>query len=172
MAVELQKTLGEKIIVGEEIMTSEGELIGLFLTKIVNAGMTAEATAKAIKAQNGLVYVPHPFETVRKGVSLETLDQIADLVDIMEVNNGRALLQNHGPAAAKWARLSNTAGVASSDAHGYKGLGTTYTILKELPSCENLMSLLPMARMIASRPPLKTLLYPKANRLRKLLIKR
>lgn len=168
-AIELSQTLGEHIIVGEEIMTSDGEIIGLFLDKVIEPGQTALETALAIKKQNGFVYIPHPFETVRHGVSETTLDSLAEHVDIVEVHNGRAFFQNRGPKAATWARLHDKVMAASSDAHGRKGLGTTYTSVNDPVAADNLLEQLSKARHTAGRPPLRTLLYPKAHRLRKKL---
>lgn len=169
LALLLHAEFPEKIIVGEEVMTTSGELIGLFLTQPIPAGLPALEAAKLIRLQGGLVYVPHPFETNRHGLTKEALEEIRGLVDVVEVHNGRALLQNRGPQAATWARLNHMLGAVSSDAHGLKGVGTTYTILKELPTAKNLMEQLPHARLVAGRPPLKTLLYPKAHRLKKKL---
>jgi predicted metal-dependent phosphoesterase TrpH len=165
-AVGIQKELGAQIIVGEEISTKDGELIGLYLTNTVPAGLSAQETVAVIKAQGGLVCVPHPFETVRKGITQETLDSIERNVDIIEVHNGRAVFQNKGPQAATWARIQNIVGVASSDAHGSRGLGTTYTTLNEVPTKETLVELLQTARLTTKRPPLLSLLYPKLHRLR------
>src|SRR5262245_43185713 len=64
----LHDQLGEQIIVGEEIATSEGEIIGLYLTSVVPSGLSAAETVRAIKDQDGLVYIPHPFETLRNGL--------------------------------------------------------------------------------------------------------
>lgn len=171
-AQRLHSSLGNRIIVGEEITTTEGDIIGLFLTSLVAPHQSPLATAKAIKAQGGLVYLPHPFETVRAGLSEDALISIAKLVDIVEIYNGRALFQNHGPKAATWARLNRKATAASSDAHGYKGLGTTYTSIADIPNAKNLVKLLAKARFTTSRPPLKTLLYPKINRLNQYLRRR
>lgn len=159
----------EKIIVGEEIDTSEGEIIGLYLTQRVVPHQSPQATITAIRSQGGLVYIPHPFETVRSGLTAGALETIQNHVDIVEVHNGRAVFQNRGPQAATWARLHGKPAVASSDAHGKKGLATTYTIVNELPSKENLLELLVHARCIINRPPLYSLLYPKYNRFRKRL---
>ncbi len=65
-ASDLQAQLGVRIIVGEEITTTEGEIIGLFLSKGIPPGLSPEETIHRIRRQNGLVYIPHPFETVRK----------------------------------------------------------------------------------------------------------
>jgi predicted metal-dependent phosphoesterase TrpH len=135
-AVELQKELGDHIIVGEEINTTDGELIGLFLSERIPRDLSAKETIKVIKAQGGLIYVPHPFETVRRGVTKETLESIMAEVDIIEVYNGRAVFQNMGPQALTAARLNQKAGAASSDAHGAKGLGTAYSIISDVPTAK------------------------------------
>lgn len=169
LALSLNKSLGNQIIVGEEIMTREGELIGLFLQKLVAPGQSVEATAKAIKAQGGIVYVPHPLETVRKGLKQSALDDITEIVDVVEVQNGRAAFQNRGPQAATWARLNRKVMAASSDAHGYKGMGTTYTQIAAMPSANNVIGLLAKGRLTVGRPPLYTLFNPLAHRLHKML---
>lgn len=168
-ALGLQKALGDKIIVGEEITTTQGEIIGLYLKQPISPGLSAKETAQMIHSQGGLVYIPHPFETVRRGIQLEVLDAIVELVDIIEVHNGRALAQNFGAKAATWAKLNNKAGAASSDAHGYKGLGYSYSILNEAPSRGALVSNVRMTALARRRAPLYTLLYPKLHRLSKLL---
>lgn len=82
---------GVSVIVGEEVMTSEGEVIGLFLTERVPAGMSPEDTVRAIRAQGGVTYVPHPFDEKRRRTVLnrEALHRIAPEVDLVEVHNGR-----------------------------------------------------------------------------------
>lgn len=166
-AIELRQVLGDAIIVGEEINAYEGEIIGLFLKERVPRDMSALETVQAIKKQGGLVYIPHPFETVRRGIPKDTIEQIMDHVDIIEVFNGRAVFQNKGPEAATVARLNDKPGAASSDAHGVKGLSTTYSQIKHRPTVDNLAEQLQTAHLTMNRPPLKTLLYPKANRIRK-----
>jgi predicted metal-dependent phosphoesterase TrpH len=166
-ATDLRHKLGEAIIVGEEIMTTAGEIIGLYLEKLVMPQQTPLATVKAIKDQGGLVYIPHPFETVRKGLSAAALEQLADYIDIMEVCNGRAFFQNRSQQAAVWTRINNKLGAASSDAHGHRGLGTTYTSVQQPPRRESLLELLASGVLITGRPTVRALLYPKLNRLRK-----
>lgn len=168
-AQKLKAKYGEQIIIGEEISTLEGDIVGLFLTECIAPNQTLIDTAKAIKKQNGLVYIPHPFETVRKGVSKTALESILDFIDIVEVFNGRAVFQNKGPLATAFARINNLPGASSSDAHGAKGLGSAYTIISKKPSPSNLVKQLRTARLTTKRPPLKTLLYPKTNRLKKRL---
>jgi predicted metal-dependent phosphoesterase TrpH len=171
LALQLHKELGDRIIVGEEIMTSQGEIIGLYLTETIPGGLSPIDTIRQIKDQGGLVYIPHPFETIRKGISAQTLDEISEYIDVIEVCNGRALVQNRGSQAVVWAKLNNVVGAASSDAHGMKGVGKTYSSLSEMPTKENLIVLLERAVLRTGTPSPRALLYPKYHRLRKKLRK-
>ena len=170
-ALGMQKALGEEyIIVGEEITTTQGEIIGLYLSEKVEPGMSATQTVAAIKKQHGLVYIPHPFETVRKGIQRDVLAEIERDVDIIEVVNGRAVAQNYGPEAAAWARQrAHVMIAASSDAHGLKGAGQTLTRLKSRPTRATILTELDKAQLRQRKPPFISLLYPKYNRLRKFL---
>lgn len=170
-ALELQRELGDQIIVGEEIMSSQGEIIGLYLSKTIPGGLSPLDTIRRIKDQGGLVYIPHPFETIRKGMGAQALEEIVEYIDIMEVCNGRALVQNRGSQAVVWSRLNHVVGAASSDAHGVKGIGKTFSSLSELPSKENLVTLLEHGVLRTGVPSPRALLYPKYHRLRKKLRK-
>jgi predicted metal-dependent phosphoesterase TrpH len=168
-AQDLQKIVSDKVIVGEEIMTTEGEIIGLFLEKRIKPNMSLQKTIAAIKEQGAIVYLPHPFETVRKGITKESLEDLAKEIDIVEVYNGRAVFQNKGPEATVWARLHQKPVAAASDAHGQKGVGSAYITIKETPTAANLVKQVQTAHLTTKRPPLHTLLYPKANRLKQRL---
>lgn len=167
VAQALQAQLGDKIIVGEEIMTTHGEIIGLYLTELVPAGLSPQETIIHIKKQGGLVYIPHPFETVRKGLHPAILDDIAHDIDMVEVCNGRAFLQNRSSQAVVWTRLNQKRAAASSDAHGVKGLGKTFSALSGLPTKDTLVTLLDTATLHTASPSLRSLLYPKYHRLRR-----
>jgi predicted metal-dependent phosphoesterase TrpH len=171
VAEKLHKSLGNKIIVGEEISSLAGDIVGLFLTSAIRPGLSLIDTIHAIKSQGGIVYIPHPFETIRKGLKKRDLNDIIDSVDIVETYNGRAMIQNKGPQAAVWAKLHKKPSAASSDAHGIKGLGSTFTSVKKIPDANNLIELLSYGHMHTHRPPLRTLLYPKIHRLRNTLKK-
>ena len=157
--------LGDKIIIGEEIKTLDGELVGLYLTKTIPEKMSLADTVAAIRAQNGIVYVPHPFESMRSGVSQTGLLSIVDKVDIIEVCNGRAYFQNKGKQAMKFAQKHQKAMSASSDAHGYFGWGATATIVDKIPTRENLTEILKDAILQTKRVGFG-ILYPKYNRLK------
>jgi predicted metal-dependent phosphoesterase TrpH len=166
-AQELQRQFGEKIIIGEEITALEGELIGLYLKEVIPAGLSAAETVADIRKQGGLVYVPHPFESVRKGLPLAVLDSIANEVDIVEVHNGRAVFQNKSEQALVWAAAHHKAAAASSDAHGRRGWGKTYSEIATLPKRDDLVPQLMVATYQKGFVGARGILYPKLNRLRK-----
>lgn len=162
-----QAKLGEKvIIVGEEITTQQGEIIGLYLEEAIPAGLTLEEAVAAIRKQNGLVYVPHPFETVRQGIKKRDLDEIANTVDVVEIFNGRAIFQNKSKQAMDWTAEHAKVGATSSDAHGKIGWGRTCSRLKAPPTRETLVPLLAEAKYRMQSVRLGVL-HPKLNRLKR-----
>jgi predicted metal-dependent phosphoesterase TrpH len=165
-ALKLQEALGDTIIVGEEITAKEGEIIGLYLQTSIPAGLSVSETIDRIHAQDALVYIPHPFETVRKGIPLNVLNQIANKVDIIELYNGRTL-QNRSGLTRKWAGEYTVVGASSSDAHGRRGWGRTASILTELPTRTTLLKLLQNAEYDTTSTGAVGRFYPKLNRLRK-----
>ena len=121
-----------EIIPGEEITTDRGEIIGLFLKEAIEPG-AFEDTIAAIKKQNGLVIVPHPFDPIRKAV--KPLDQEAILFDAIEVLNGRAAYAAINKQARTYAQRNNRAMVCGSDAHYPFEVGmVTFTIPEEIDS--------------------------------------
>lgn len=159
--------LSDRIIVGEEIKTTDGEIIGLYLSETIPEGLTPAETVAAIREQNGLVYVPHPFETVRSGISEKGLTAIIADVDIIEICNGRAIFQDRGKEAKQWAKQYKIASAASSDAHGRRGWGRTYSVLHVVPTRENLTQLLSTATYGFKKVGLGVL-YPKLNRVKRI----
>ena len=116
---------GGPAILAEEIMTSEGELIGLFLKAAVPGRLSPEETVAAIKAQGGLVYLEHPYDTSRRNLREEAIERIAGSIDIVEVVNGRSLPEANGRAEQLRATLGVPAG-AGSDAHTLSEIGKVY----------------------------------------------
>lgn len=116
------RAAGVPVIVGQEITTAEGELIGLFIEDAIPRDLLAITTARAIKDQGGLVYVQHPYDPYRKSLSEETIERIADRIDIVEVFNGRCDDEANRKAADLRKTLGAAAG-AGSDAHHAEDIG-------------------------------------------------
>lgn len=129
---------GVPVIVGQEITTADGELIGLFLEEAVPRGLAATDTVRAIKEQGGLVYVQHPYDRYRKHLHEEVLEQIARDIDIVEVFNARC--DEEANKLAKDLRTTlGVAGGAGSDAHRLEDVGAAYV---EMDAFEDALSFL------------------------------
>ncbi len=168
-ALSLQHKLGSQIIVGEEIMTKDGEIIGLFLTNKIASGMSARDTVDTIKKQKGLVYIPHPFETLRKGISEHIFQLIVNDITIVEVFNGRSMQPATRILAKKYVSENNLGKAASSDAHCRIGIGNTYSMVSNLPEKATLVKLLRDGSLHEVRASLLAYLCPKFNRFKKML---
>ena len=162
----MHKKLGERIIIGEEIGTPEGEIIGLYLKETIPGGIRLDEAVASIKHQGGLVYIPHPYEKFRKGLRHTSIDRIVSDIDIVEVFNGRGRFRGKSTLAQQFALKNNIPQAASSDAHGLKGLGVTTSNLSSFPTQKTLKSLLTKAILEKNYAPFYSLLYPIINRIK------
>jgi predicted metal-dependent phosphoesterase TrpH/glycosyltransferase involved in cell wall biosynthesis len=124
-AIEAAKGLDLVVIPGEEVKTDgDGEVIGLFLDAEIPRGMSFAETIAAIREQNGLVYVPHPFDRMHAIPSPSTLNRHLADIDVFEVYNARLLFEGYNDEALRFARKYNLTMGAGSDAHVLQGVGT------------------------------------------------
>ena len=144
------------VIVGEEVKTSQGEVIGLFLRERIERGMTMDETIAAIQDQGGLVYMPHPFDRMHTIPDPATLLRVLDSIDIFEVYNSRLLFDAFNDDAMRFAAKYNLIQAAGSDAHVLQGIGTA---LNQIPAFDGPEEFLLAMRQnqIVRRP--KSLLY-------------
>jgi predicted metal-dependent phosphoesterase TrpH len=114
-----------KVIVAEEVKTAEqGEVIGLFLEEKIPKGMTMAETIAAIRAQGGLVYVPHPFDRFHSVPDYEHLLDMVEEIDVLEVFNPRVALTAFNEEAERFASKYRIVPGAGSDSHVAQGLGS------------------------------------------------
>lgn len=127
-AVELADRLPCRVIVGEELRTQLGEIIGLFLTERVPAGVSPAEAAHRIRDQGGVVYIPHPFDPMRANLKAHVLDELVaeGLVDAIEVKNGKTSLDHLNQQAADYAAQHGLLAGAGSDAHVPDAIGAVY----------------------------------------------
>ena len=147
---------GLTLIVGQEVRTSAGDLIGLFLERAVPPGLSPVETAAAIHEQGGLVGLPHPFDRYRssggdKAAADAGIASLAAAVDYVEIHNARAY-GSANPLAAAFAKEHGIPGVASSDAHSVTELAVAYTVLDgSFSNAAELKALLPPASLVTGR---------------------
>lgn len=127
-ALELAEMLPGRIIVGQEFRVREGELIGLFLTQRIPPALTALEAATLIRAQGGLVYVPHPGDRARSSIGERDLDNLAaaGAIDVIEVANSKIAPSGWIPIALKVCARYGIAQGAGSDAHVESAIGSTW----------------------------------------------
>ncbi|MFL5921611.1 MAG: glycosyltransferase [Gaiellaceae bacterium] len=124
-AVELARGRDLIVIPGEEVKTADqGEVIGLFLSEEIPRGMSFGETVEAIRAQGGIVYVPHPFDRLHAIPGPATLHRHLAEMDVLEVYNARLLFEGYNDEALRFARKYDLTMGAGSDAHVLQGVGT------------------------------------------------
>ncbi len=123
-----ERDIGARVIVGEEIRTTKGDVIGLFLSERVPYVLPLPEAVGLIKAQGGLVYLPHPFDPGRSTLDTASSAELcADgLADVIEVFNAKIEDQEFNRRAAELAARYDLPGGAGSDAHDPEGIGAAY----------------------------------------------
>jgi predicted metal-dependent phosphoesterase TrpH len=129
-ALETQKLDPELVIVGEEILTTQGELLAAFVTEEIPPRLTPIETIRRLRDQGAFISVSHPFDE-RRGWSLEHLQEITPLVDAIEVFNSRCIFEEENTRAEAFARENGLPGTVGSDAHTLVELGQALMILNE-----------------------------------------
>lgn len=149
-AVQLQKMSIGKVVTGQEVLTTEGEIIGLFLTRPVKSGLTAKQAALEIKGDGGLVYLEHPYDRARRSLSEVGIEEVADLIDIVEVFNGRSDEKANHLAEDLRATLGAAPG-AGSDAHLLEEIGSVYIEMEPFDGAGDFLAKLRRSRIVKHR---------------------
>ena len=149
-AAELAKRLTCRVVIGEEMRTHAGEVIGLFLTERIAAGATAIDTAAAIRAQGGVVYIPHPFDPMRRNLAEDALRELTQLglVDAIEVHNAKTSLPSLNARAAAFAVEHGLLAGAGSDAHVPDALGAAFVEMPDFDGPADFLAKLAEAHIV------------------------
>jgi predicted metal-dependent phosphoesterase TrpH len=125
---------GLHIIVGEEIRTTDGDLIAAFITEAIPPGLSPADAIAAVREQGGLVGVPHPFDRFRGSLLRDAaMTMLAAQVDWIEIHNAR-VIGNGNELAVEFAHANGLPGVAVSDAHSTMEVGVAYSVVDGDPS--------------------------------------
>jgi predicted metal-dependent phosphoesterase TrpH len=138
----------ELVIIGEEILTAQGEILGYFLSKQVPAGLTPLETVERLKEQNAFISLPHPFDMLRRGWTPESLEKILPYLDALEVFNARCFDRSANDRAMQYAREKNLPMLAGSDAHSPLEVGIASVELPEFHTADELRQVIRKANMI------------------------
>jgi predicted metal-dependent phosphoesterase TrpH len=141
------------VIVGEEVRTAQGELLGFFLREEVPKGLGLQATARAIRAQGGLVGAPHPGDRWRPGLKWETMEALcqAGLLDFVEGRNGGALRERANRRAEEMGRRLGLPLSAGSDAHVAYTVGICHVVMPRFHGAEDFLAALAQGELVGHR---------------------
>jgi predicted metal-dependent phosphoesterase TrpH len=146
-ALEMQRTAPGRIIVGEEIMTNQGELLGYFLKESIPPGLSPDETIRRLRDQGAVISVSHPFDRLRKGAWHEAdLLRIIDRVDAIEVFNARCIFAEDNARALQFAQKHQLIGTVGSDAHSRPEYGRATLMMEPFDDAEGFIDSLKAAQ--------------------------
>ena len=141
-----------KVVVGEEVKTSEGEIIGLFLKELIARDMSPEDTVRAIHEQGGIAVVPHPYDIFRRSVLTdEAIERVKYDVDAIEGFNCRNILGRHDEKARALAAEVDKPFTLGTDAHSPLEMGGAQLEIDEFETPDDLLRVLRGGRIIGKR---------------------
>lgn len=151
-ALKMQSLAPFKVIVAEEILTPHGEIMGMFLQETVPSGQSVARVLDAIKAQGGLVCIPHPYDNLRpSALGGKILAEIVDHVDLVEAFNSRDVLRRHSTQTKDFARQHDIPTSAGSDAHSLYEIGNAYVEMPEFESQDEFLQSLRQGKIVGRR---------------------
>ncbi len=140
------------VIVAEEILTPHGEIMGMFLEETIPSGLSVEQTISRIRAQGGLVCIPHPFDIFRhSALRSNIIEEIAEQIDIVEVLNSRYILGRSSAKALAFALKYGIAQSAGSDAHTHYEIGNAYVEMPEFNGRDDFLKALEKGKISGHR---------------------
>ncbi len=151
-ALKMQALAPFKVIVAEEILTTQGEIMGMFLKETIPSGIPPREAVRRIREQDGLVNIPHPFETIR-GSALQdkVIDEIAGDIDLMEVLNSRSPFPANSNKARAFAEKHGIPAGAGSDAHTINEIGNAYIEMPEFNNKDEFLKALAQGKIQGKR---------------------
>ncbi|GAA4173501.1 PHP domain-containing protein [Gryllotalpicola koreensis] len=133
--------IGARVVIGEEIRTPKGEIIGLFLTERIPYVLQPREVIQLIREQGGLVYVPHPLDPERLGMRADTIRELhaEGLIDVIEGFNAKIEHQLYNEQARQLAEELGLPQAAGSDAHDPQGVGAARVVMPDFDGPESFL---------------------------------
>ena len=142
-ALQMKEIAPFPVIVAEEILTTRGEIMGMFLKELIPSGLSMEESISRIKAQGGLLCIPHPFDMFRQSaLNGNIIEEIAEQIDVVEVFNARSPLLRSSNKARTFAEKYGIPGSAGSDAHNVTEIGNVYVEMHEFKNKKDFLKAL------------------------------
>jgi len=150
-ALEAREIGGVRVIVGEEISSADGHIIGLFLSKRIAPGLSLEETAAEIRAQGGLILAPHPFTILCEGSLHNAIGRLRPWLDAIEICNAQDFLPWENSRAGRYARRYAITPYVGADSHVRGYLATCYQEIPEFDGPAGFLGSLRQARLYPGR---------------------
>ena len=151
-ALRVQDIAPFRVIVAEEILTPHGEIMGMFLKETIPSGLPVKEVISQIRAQGGLICIPHPFDMLRQSALRNNMvEEIAEQIDIIEVFNSRTLFPQNSAKALAFASKYGIAKSAGSDAHTPHEIGRTYIEMPEFNGKDDFLQALERGKISGHR---------------------
>jgi predicted metal-dependent phosphoesterase TrpH len=167
-ALEAYKMDPEHVIVGEEIDTGNGEILGYYIKENIPAGLPPREVIRRLREQEAFISVSHPFDPRRVRWSLKELEELAPLVDAFEIFNGRCYNATSNAQSMAFCRKHNLPGTVGSDSHVLLEVGRSYLELPWFVDAEGMRETIANAKMTTfSSSPLVSIISTAAGMLPK-----
>ncbi len=151
-AFVIQKLAPFRVIIGEEVKTAEGEIIGLFLKELVPRDMSPEETIRAIHDQGGIAVIPHPYDIFRRSVLTDdAIERVKNQVDAIEGFNCRNILAKHDEKARELAARVDKPTTLGTDSHSPWELGGACLEIDDFETPQELLQVLRGGKIIGHR---------------------
>ena len=157
-AAELQKRHPDDVIVGEEILTSKGEILALFVREELPKGIEPLEAFKRLRDQGAFISLSHPYAYMRHGWTEEEMETFLPYLDAIEICNARNLPEMNR-SAVRFAADHGLAGTAGSDAHGLRELGAMGLCLPDFHTPDELRQSIRSASVFGTESPLWVRFY-------------
>ncbi len=144
-AIVAKEMSPELVIIGEEILTTKGELLAFFVKEAIPSGLSPMLAIEKLRDQNAFISVSHPFDHLRHGWKIEDLKMISPFVDAIEIFNARSFSKEINEKAVQFAQENNLSGTVGSDAHTLPEVGKAVLSIPEFLDADSLRKVLPEA---------------------------
>ena len=136
-AEELHRKYPDYVVVGEEILTTRGEILALFVREELPKGIEPLEAFKRLRDQGAFISLSHPYAPMRHGWTEAEMEEYLPWLDAIETHNARNLKEMNS-SAVSFAAAHNLPGTAGSDAHGIRELGAMGLELPDFSSADEL----------------------------------
>lgn len=157
-AVRLQKLFPDFVIVGEEILTTRGEILAIFVKEEVPKGLDPLEVFRRLRDQGAFISLSHPYAPLRYGWTEAEMEDFFPWLDAIETNNARNLPEMNR-SAIKFAKAHGLCGTAGSDAHGIRELGAMGLCLPDFSTADELRAAVRSAEVFGKESPLSVRFY-------------